>query len=425
MGLIEDFKVGLYEEHLDEVSFLYEQRARYREDPSLRWQDVHELEQRLEAHLDGLFLGGQLALACADATLDLEDPGSLFGTLALYCRLGAAAPIAALVEGAGAQQLAAVQEALCVELLPEQGSLVIEGLASSQPALWARIAGFQGLPLGRELLNVLDKGSSEVVWALGELRYTAAREPLARLARQAGSPLSAAAALALAKLQGPIEACPDGVLLEHALLPLLQGTLRHEQLVVLARGDDSHAARQAITALGLEGDPRSVTVLTERMTASPPMAAACATSLHLLTGAAPLETATVASAQDLDPDLASADSDEAEPEPVLVRRLSQDAAHWQHWLQENPLLETAHLRMGQPLGLATTIEAFTSTALPMPVRRLLGDELRIRTQHSLPLQPELPVSRQRALLAKLPPSAANIGWSYPQSARGEAHGGRL
>src|SRR5688572_29586831 len=56
------FYARLYLEHLSEASFLYEQRLALLDDPELTWPELDDFEQRLEAHIDALVLGEDLAL---------------------------------------------------------------------------------------------------------------------------------------------------------------------------------------------------------------------------------------------------------------------------------------------------------------------------------------------------------------------------
>jgi len=45
---IRAFNIELYQEHLEEASFLYEQRLGLLNDPELTWKDLDEFEQRLK-----------------------------------------------------------------------------------------------------------------------------------------------------------------------------------------------------------------------------------------------------------------------------------------------------------------------------------------------------------------------------------------
>jgi hypothetical protein len=53
---LEDFNIALFEEHLQEASFLYEQRVAYLYDPELTWRDLDDYEGRYEAHIDALMV---------------------------------------------------------------------------------------------------------------------------------------------------------------------------------------------------------------------------------------------------------------------------------------------------------------------------------------------------------------------------------
>src|SRR5262245_37604966 len=59
---IRDFYIRLYQEYLEEASFLYEQRLTLFDDPEITWKDIHDFEERFEAHIDGLVVGEELAL---------------------------------------------------------------------------------------------------------------------------------------------------------------------------------------------------------------------------------------------------------------------------------------------------------------------------------------------------------------------------
>src|SRR6266567_1491787 len=63
MGIsTKSFLIELYREYLEEASFLYEQRLGLLHDPEVPWKRIGEFEERFEAHIDGLLVGGELAL---------------------------------------------------------------------------------------------------------------------------------------------------------------------------------------------------------------------------------------------------------------------------------------------------------------------------------------------------------------------------
>ncbi len=58
---MQSFRSKLYLEHLEEASFLFDQRINLRRISLHPWEDLAELEERLEAHIDALVVGGALA----------------------------------------------------------------------------------------------------------------------------------------------------------------------------------------------------------------------------------------------------------------------------------------------------------------------------------------------------------------------------
>ena len=79
-----DFSIGLYREHLDEVSFLYTQRRAYVNDPEIKWTALRQWEERIEAHIDGLVLGDSLAIEICQRAAG--QPGDLYAALSVFCR---------------------------------------------------------------------------------------------------------------------------------------------------------------------------------------------------------------------------------------------------------------------------------------------------------------------------------------------------
>ena len=71
---IRQFNVELYREHLEEASFLYEQRLAYLHDPEVNWPDLGDWEERFEAHIDALVVGGELALEICRRRLSKATP---------------------------------------------------------------------------------------------------------------------------------------------------------------------------------------------------------------------------------------------------------------------------------------------------------------------------------------------------------------
>src|SRR5262245_5843998 len=85
---IREFNIGLYKEHLSEASFLYEQRLAYLHDPEVDWPKLHDWEERFEAHIDALVVGGELSLEICRLQAAAGDAGEMHAALRVFCRQG-------------------------------------------------------------------------------------------------------------------------------------------------------------------------------------------------------------------------------------------------------------------------------------------------------------------------------------------------
>jgi hypothetical protein len=76
----------LYQEHLEEASFLYEQGLALLDDPEITWKDIGEFEERFEAHIDALVVGEDLALKVCRTQAREGDFGELHAAVRVFCR---------------------------------------------------------------------------------------------------------------------------------------------------------------------------------------------------------------------------------------------------------------------------------------------------------------------------------------------------
>ena len=81
-----DFETELYQEHLEEASFLYEQRLTLFDDPEITWLDIADFEERFEAHIDGLVVGEEPALNVCKTQAMEGDFGELHAAVRVFCR---------------------------------------------------------------------------------------------------------------------------------------------------------------------------------------------------------------------------------------------------------------------------------------------------------------------------------------------------
>lgn len=81
------FLIELYQEHIEEASFLYEQKIAYSHDPTISWRDITHEEDRMLAHIDALIIGQDLAKKTAEEMLEEGDPGVIYTYTLLCCYL--------------------------------------------------------------------------------------------------------------------------------------------------------------------------------------------------------------------------------------------------------------------------------------------------------------------------------------------------
>lgn len=92
------------EQHADEVEFLWCVRDRAVVSPAYFLKDLVRLEERLEAHIDGLRIAGDAGWECLDAALDAEEPGAVFGAMVLALEQNDEARLSRTLEIASASQ---------------------------------------------------------------------------------------------------------------------------------------------------------------------------------------------------------------------------------------------------------------------------------------------------------------------------------
>ena len=135
---VRQFRWDLYEEHLESASFLQQQRSSARAARDFAWLHVAAIEERLEAHLAALLLGGELAAAVCAERSPGGDAGQIYAAACVCCRGGRWAQLVELAEAVdpededGAEALA---EACRLEL-PAEWMLDALELARSDAAHW-------------------------------------------------------------------------------------------------------------------------------------------------------------------------------------------------------------------------------------------------------------------------------------------------
>jgi hypothetical protein len=419
---IREFHVGLYREHLEESSFLYAQRRSYLYDPEVNWPDLHDWEERFEAHIDALIIGADLALEVCQQ-VDVGDAGQAHAALRVLSRHKRKADVFALLGKIDLTDGAAVEAAT-------------EALCRDSPSLW------QG-----DFLNSLERESGPLTQVLARVlgyRRFASEEVLRIKLAQASTSAKAELAWALGRV-GSASALPR-------LYPLLEdadGRVREAASIAVLRLGDSRGLRHAATAvetplttvLGLAGGPDAVRMLLNRVTGPTTESAvvvglgllghlsamtalldllehadvkhAAATALNTITGAQLYANVFVPDKFDRD-ELSDEERDAFDKDGTLPTRAGKpygnwerrpllDKAAWHAWLDENKhrFNRQRRWRMGRPYGPIALFECLRCETTPYAVRAATYEELVIRYGLDVPFEVDLPVSQQYRFLPKI------------------------
>lgn len=81
--MISTIEAEIFEQHALEAAFLWSYRDAAAVDPLYDLQSLGELDERLEAHVDGLRLAGDAGWEICKGAIDEEEPGSLFAPMVL------------------------------------------------------------------------------------------------------------------------------------------------------------------------------------------------------------------------------------------------------------------------------------------------------------------------------------------------------
>jgi uncharacterized protein (TIGR02270 family) len=392
------FLVELYREYLDTASFLRDQTRSLRVDPEVSWRDLESFEERLEACLDGLVVGGDLAAQVARIRAKEGDPGELYAAVCLFCRQGMRSVVMELAKELGPDappRIDAVADALKQEG-PEAWFEELISLASKEPRndalllLASKVTGYRrwkpaGPMLGKLLAGASTLATSELVWALERVGAPDLRSMVLGKLHDPDEQVRVNATHAL--LCRGDSSVPDLCLKAApaqrwaAIFSGLVGS-RAAKTPLLACARVSSAQPEAILALGLLGDVSAVPDLIGLLAKSVHPTES-AQALELMTGASLYETVFV-------PETEEATAEGAVPVPVMkpdgkpygssVKRLTLNPKAWQRWWSENEPKFSSQLRYrkGQPCSPEVVLATIESLNSPARIRHWAAEELRFR-----------------------------------------------
>jgi uncharacterized protein (TIGR02270 family) len=423
---IRQFNIELYEEHLADASFLYEQHLAYLHDPELTWIDLDDWEGRFEAHIDALVIGGDLALDVCKQHCSAGDFGELHAAMRLFCRQDRADFAYAVLQNIDTAEEPVVQavidalKAECPAAWHDDLLRIMVGKSKQLVPALAETLAYRRVAVEETLLRVLPNCEEphlpRVLRALGLIGSARARAALAPHLRSENAAVAEGACRALARL-GDYQALRHG---------LLVAQLRPWPVAALGVGGDQTAVNvlmdlakseknsdHVLIALGMLGELRSVSTIFDSL-ANKELAMAAAIALQTITAAPLIEQVFVP--EEVDPDELFPEErkkyeetgeapkrPDGEPYGSNVTQLSTNPNTWKAWLTEHraqfdPKLRYRH---GKPIGPAASLEALQDEHTPNRVRALICEELVVRYRAPVALEIDMPVREQRKHLADL------------------------
>jgi uncharacterized protein (TIGR02270 family) len=417
---IRQFNIELCQEHLDEASFLHQQRLAHLHDPEVSWVDLGALEERLEAHLDGLIVGGDVALQLC-RQVDVGDPGAVAAALSVLCRRELRTDVLTLIEAIDAADQNAVTAAadtLCREAPAKWQAELSDQHRGSRAAIWARVIGYRRFPLADALHAMPTTAPApvqrELAWALGRVGSKRSLSVLSSLLDADDESVCEAAAVAMLRLgdDRPIQRALDAAA-DHAWARRVLGIGGPPRAVpVLLEVLKSVEDRDTVLALGLLGHLSAVApllVLLEREELKHVVAVA----LNAITGANLYANVFVpdpiAPDELLDEEREAYERDGTlpskggQPYGNWERQPLTDSQSWHSWLDQHKHRFRRDLRWrnGSPYGPSALLSCLRSEMTPHALRGASYEELVVRYGLDVPFESDLYVHQQLRFLAKI------------------------
>ncbi len=422
---IRDFNIGLYAEYLEEASFLYEQRLALLHDPEITWRDIGDFEERFEAHIDGLVVGGDLALEVCKQQAVEGDFGELHAAVRVFCRQDRRDLLDEVLQSLDPEdpeKIRAARDALGQELPTAWNDALAKFLTAENDVLTplaARVLAYRRIPIGGPLIDLLYQGKGDwlpdVAWSLGRIRDGKARDLLLQqFSRQTDETFLAEASIALLRIHEPharstcLERASDT---DWALRAVGLSGDRTAVPVLLRRASSDQPPCDALIALGSLGHISAVDTLLTHLS-SEDTAEAAAVGLELICGAGVFEDVFVP--EEVDEDALFDDEKEQlargesitppgqEPPGETIHRLCQDPAVWRAWWEKNASRFEAKFRYrsGWPVAPVVLLDDLERESTPHPIRRIACEELVIRYGAALEIETDFAMRDQVRSIAR-------------------------
>jgi uncharacterized protein (TIGR02270 family) len=423
---IRQFNIELYQEHLEEASFLYEQRLALLNDPEITWRDIGEFEDRFEAHIDALVVGEDLALDVCRTQAREGDFGELHAAVRVFCRQNKGDYVAEAwrdFDSEDIERTQAISDALkdeCPESWQESlQSVFLRDYFNLIPVV-ALVFGYRRYQAEKSLLHSLGKAPSSVlpslIWSLGRIGGQAAHAAVRPLLDHTEDTIRKSSAECLLRLGDPDVAKQSSMYASAADWPLrtlgLGGGSRAVDMLI-ERVKQGGANEDCLISLGLLGSLVAVKPIYAFLE-DKALSRAAAISLYLITGAELIEEVYIP--EEIEEDELFEEELEAyrkdgtvptrpdgQPFGETIRRLSQNPNDWNSWLNDNNSRFNPKLRyrFGTPYSPSGLLKTLLSETSPFIARQSAIEELKIRYNADFPIEADMPVVMQDKTLPQI------------------------
>lgn len=430
------FRVGLFEENLEEASFLHSQRRALSSDAEASWLRLAGIERRLELHLDALVVGADLALqVCRERSVH-GDAGELYVAMCVFCRQRKADLVSECLgrlDYGDDDRVRAVSEALRSELPEDWAAFVAGAIARGDTRLLSVLAAASGdrrLPIASMLSEAVESAPLRplaAVEALGRLRDRAAGSCLVGALDDADPRVRSAALVALLRcgLDEPLRA--RYLIAQREKWPHVALGLGGDRSAAHVLGQAVAAGRagtKGLLALGLLGQPGTLRGLFGCL-AQPPLADAAALAMNWICGADLFEDVFVAEPVEEDELFArevkawreyreAPRAANGKPFGTSKKKLSTDPEQWKDWFTKNLGRFEAGLRyrLGRLYSPAALVADLRHPDTDPRLRAMTAHELVIRFACHIPFEVGMPVRQQLQALERMAVWAAENAHRY-------------
>jgi uncharacterized protein (TIGR02270 family) len=414
-----DFSFELYREHLEEGAFLYDQRGALLADPELAWDDLDDFEQRLDAHVDALVVGGEFALEVCGERAAAGDPGELHTAVRVFCRQDRFDLLMDCIQRlctGDKEPLRAIRNALNHELpghWAQQVEAILDEGSEVSMAVFAKVVGYRRLSMVGPLMDALKKSGEQmlhpVIWALGRIRGLQSGNAIMAYLSHADPPVCTEAAFSLLRMSNGLQASQwlDRIRVQDGrILSIGLGGQRGMIGTVLKQIERGRANNDCPIALGMLGDIAAVEPLIDLM-AHEEMAHSSALALNMILGADLYEKVFLPDEMDADElfddehDTSEGDN-AAKPAGTTVDMLIKRPDEWRQWWKANGTKFHPDIcyRQGQPYSPQSLLEILKDSRSPRMLRNIAYEELVIRYGLDIAFETDMTVREQKAAVAQ-------------------------